>query len=185
MTHYFIKYKNIRMTFSRVILLLHILILLLAIPSKMVMAEPGVVGLPKKAEWLPGKIKRDENGHLYLSTPEVKNKTIRKSSTVKTTQSRIKNTRTLYKNWITLNWLAPTKNMDGSKLEDLSGYKIFYWTDKNNSKKVLDVGNVVKYRINKLNYGETYFFAVTSYTRKGLESPYSKIISAKFEEPTK
>ncbi len=151
----------------------------------MVIAESGVVGLPKKSEWLPGKIKRDEKGHLYLSAPEVKNKLIAKTVTVRTQKPPVNNTKTLYKSWVMLSWSAPTKNMDGSKLKDLSGYKIFYWTDKNNSKKTLDVGNVVKHRINKLNYGETYFFAVTSYTRKGLESHYSKIVSAKLERPAK
>ncbi len=158
---------------------------LLIMPPGMATAEPAAKGLPPKSEWLPGTIKRDENGKLYLAAPKTKDETRKKAAPTNTTQSTENHTKTLYKNWVTLSWSAPSKNTDGSTIKDLSGYKIYYWTHKDRSRKIRDVNNVLEYKLENLHYGEIYFFAITSYNSKNIESPYSDTVSVKLEKPAK
>jgi hypothetical protein len=75
----------------------------------------------------------------------------------------------------TLTWNAPTSNMDGTPLSDLSGYKIYYGTASGVYGSPLDVGNQTSYTFNSLGTG-TYYFAVSAYNASGSESNLSNEI---------
>jgi hypothetical protein len=79
----------------------------------------------------------------------------------------------------TLSWNATTTNIDGTPLEDLEGYKVYYGTESKKYKVSYDVKNVTTYKIHDLIDWHTYYFAVTAYDTSGNESPYSEEISIK------
>jgi len=79
---------------------------------------------------------------------------------------------------VTVNWLAPEEQTDGSPLTDLSGYKIYWGTspgDYPNSWRVNHPG-VVTYVIENLTPG-TYYLVATAFDSDGVESEYSDIVS--------
>jgi hypothetical protein len=76
----------------------------------------------------------------------------------------------------TLTWDAPTKNIDGSRLEDLAGYKVYFGKESKKYTASYDVKNVTTYTIYNLPEGQ-YYFAVTAYDTSGNESKYSREIS--------
>ena len=80
-------------------------------------------------------------------------------------------------NFATLSWDPPTINADGTPLTDLAGYKVHYGTSSRNYTAVIDVGNVITYKVKGLKPG-TYFFVVTAYynTLRN-ESGYSNEVS--------
>ena len=80
---------------------------------------------------------------------------------------------------VTLGWVAPTQNSNGSPITDLAGYKIHYGTASENYTKVVAVSNpsISRYVMDSLESG-TYFFAITAYNSKGIESTLSGEISA-------
>jgi len=79
----------------------------------------------------------------------------------------------------TLGWVAPTENNNGSPITDLAGYKIHYGTTSQDYTKVVAVSNpsLSRYVLDSLESG-TYFFAITAYNSKGIESMLSGEISA-------
>jgi hypothetical protein len=79
-------------------------------------------------------------------------------------------------NTATLTWDAPTTNADGTPLTDLAGYKIYYGTTSGNYTEVMDVGNVITYKVEGLQPG-TYYFAVTAYDNLRNESGYLNEVS--------
>jgi len=76
----------------------------------------------------------------------------------------------------TLVWSAPTTNTDGTPLTDLAGYKVHYGTTHGSYSNTVTVGNVTSYSINNLASG-TYYFSLTSYDTRGMESGYSNEVS--------
>jgi hypothetical protein len=80
---------------------------------------------------------------------------------------------------LTLGWEAPTQNSNGTPITDLAGYKIHYGTASANYTKVVAVSNpsLSRYVLDSLESG-TYFFAITAYNSKGIESTLSGEISA-------
>ena len=80
---------------------------------------------------------------------------------------------------VTLGWVAPTENNNGSPITDLAGYKIHYGTASANYTKTVAVSNpsLSRYVLDSLESG-TYFFAITAYNSKGIESTLSGEISA-------
>jgi len=81
---------------------------------------------------------------------------------------------------VTLTWDPPTTNEDGTPLEDLAGYKIYYGGSSRDYTVSIDVGNVTIYRIDNLPPG-TYYFAATAYDTSGNESDYSNEVSKMLE----
>jgi hypothetical protein len=79
---------------------------------------------------------------------------------------------------VTLSWTPPTEHTDGSVLADLAGYKIHYGTSSTNFDKTITVSNpgLSSYVIDSLSAG-TYYFVVTAYDSKGVESPSSNSAS--------
>ena len=139
-------------------------------------------GLPEKSTLLPGKIKRDTDGKIYLEPiqqPKPNNISTKKSRNLK----NIIKPETLHKNWVRLSWKAPPHDASGKPLHDLAGYRIYYWTDLKRKKHVRDVKYVLSYKLENLHYGETYYFAVTSYNKKSLESDYSEVVAVKLVKP--
>jgi len=79
---------------------------------------------------------------------------------------------------VTLLWVAPTQNTDGSTLTDLSGYKIHYGTNSSALSQTVTLNNpgLTTYVISNLSPG-TYYFAMTSLNSSGIESDASVQVS--------
>jgi hypothetical protein len=77
---------------------------------------------------------------------------------------------------VTLNWVAPTENSDGSALMDLSGYKIYYRknSDSGSYDQEIRIDNpsVTTYVVEQLSPA-TYYFAATAFNSSGVESSFS------------
>jgi hypothetical protein len=75
---------------------------------------------------------------------------------------------------VTLSWVAPTQNADGSPLMDLAGYKIYYGTNSRSYDHEIRIDNpgITTYVVDNL-VPDTYFFAATSFNSSGVESAYS------------
>jgi hypothetical protein len=80
---------------------------------------------------------------------------------------------------VTLAWVAPTANTNGSALTNLAGYKIYYGTASKQYTSTISVSNpaTLSYVINSLTVGQQYFFAVTAVSSAGVESSDSPEIS--------
>ncbi len=77
-----------------------------------------------------------------------------------------------------LSWNAPTSNQDGSVLNDLAGYRIYFGTAPGKYTQTIDVRNpaLTRYRIDKLT-SATWYFAMTAYNSANIESAYSREVS--------
>jgi len=82
-------------------------------------------------------------------------------------------------NSLLLSWNAPTTNDDGSVLEDLAGYKLYYGTLPGQYSHVVNVGDYTSAVIGDLGFG-TYYLTVTAYNIYGSESRHSNEISHTF-----
>ena len=81
-----------------------------------------------------------------------------------------------------LAWQAPTQNMDGTPLTDLAGYHIDYGTSADTLTLRIAVPGAAStaYVINGLARGTTYFFAVTAFDTRGIDSRASNLVSKAF-----
>jgi len=79
---------------------------------------------------------------------------------------------------VTLDWVAPVSNSDGTTLTNLAGYHIHYGTDSAAMNDVIQVPTpgLTVYVIDNLPTG-TYYFSITSYSAAGVESASSPVIS--------
>lgn len=81
-------------------------------------------------------------------------------------------------------WERPVKNVDGTDLVDLAGFKVYYGETspigKENSQSI-DVGNITEYTFDGFKAG-TYYFAVTAYDTSGNESELSEEVSKEISE---
>jgi hypothetical protein len=73
-----------------------------------------------------------------------------------------------------LSWTAPTQNEDGTTLEDLAGYKLYWGTTPGSYTESVTIDNstVTTYLVENLAPG-TYEFVATAYNDAGVESRYS------------
>jgi hypothetical protein len=78
----------------------------------------------------------------------------------------------------TLSWTPPTKNVDGTALTNLAGYRIYYGASSNTLGQVVEIRNagVSAYIVENLTPG-TWYFAVTAFNAEGKESALSNIAS--------
>ena len=72
----------------------------------------------------------------------------------------------------TLTWDAPKTNVDGTPINDLAGYKIYFGSEPGKFSHVIDVGNVTNFEITNLPSGE-FYCAATAYDTSGNESTLS------------
>jgi hypothetical protein len=75
---------------------------------------------------------------------------------------------------VTLSWVAPTQNSDGSPLMDLAGYTI-YWrrgSGSYNQEVRIDNASISTYVVEQLS-PDTYYFAATAFNTSGVESSFS------------
>ncbi len=82
----------------------------------------------------------------------------------------------------TLSWTPPAENTDGSPLNDLLGYRIYYGYASDEVVNLLldsdDVGaNLSEYTIEGLVTGTTYYFGMTAVNNDGVESAMSSVVS--------
>jgi hypothetical protein len=75
---------------------------------------------------------------------------------------------------VTLEWLPPQSNEDGSYADDLAGYVIYWGTEPGNYDEQVRIENVglTAYVVDGLRPA-TYFFAATVFNSSGVESGYS------------
>ena len=78
-------------------------------------------------------------------------------------------------NSLMLSWNSPTTNEDGSPLNDLAGYKLYYGSQPGQYTRVVTVGDFMQAEISDLNSG-TWYLAVTAYDMYGNESSFSNEI---------
>lgn len=86
-------------------------------------------------------------------------------------------------NAATLTWLPPTQNTDGSPLDDLAGYKV-YWGEtsfKLDHSVTLNNPGLTSYVVENLTQG-TWYFAATALNRDGDESQLSNLAAKTFRE---
>ena len=74
----------------------------------------------------------------------------------------------------TVSWGAPTLNDDGTPLDDLAGYRIYYGTVSGQYNQEIEINSpgLTSYLIENLAPG-TYFLVMTSVNSAGVESMYS------------
>jgi hypothetical protein len=83
----------------------------------------------------------------------------------------------------TVNWAQPTEREDGTPLEAVSGYRIYYGRDPERLEHEIEVGReVTEYRIDNLEPGDWYF-AVAAISEEGIESAPSSVVQKTIEEP--
>lgn len=82
----------------------------------------------------------------------------------------------LFAGSVSLSWIAPTQNEDGTPLTDLAGYKIYWGTEIGTYPNVIDVPDptATSYEVTDLDPG-TYYFVATALNEAGVESRYSGV----------
>ena len=77
-----------------------------------------------------------------------------------------------------LSWTPPTQREDGSALNDLSGYRVYYGLNQNQLDQtvVLNNAGLTSYMVESLGQG-TWYFAVTAVDGGGMESGFSNVAS--------
>ncbi|HEY1890308.1 MAG TPA: fibronectin type III domain-containing protein [Steroidobacteraceae bacterium] len=83
---------------------------------------------------------------------------------------------------VTLNWMPPTENTNGSALTNLAGYNIHYGTTSGDYTQTVTVSNpgIAAYVVDNLTPG-TYYFSVGAVNSQGVESPLSSEVSARVD----
>lgn len=78
---------------------------------------------------------------------------------------------------VTLSWVAPTRNTDGSALTDLSGYRVYYGGDATSMTSQLTVpASATGASIENLTHG-TWYFALSDFNSSGVESARTSTVS--------
>jgi concanavalin A-like lectin/glucanase superfamily protein/fibronectin type III domain protein len=78
---------------------------------------------------------------------------------------------------VQLSWTAPTTNANGTPLQDLAGYKVYYGTASRSYGTPQDVGNKMTHTLTGLTGGQRYYVAVTAYDTLRNESAYSSEVT--------
>jgi hypothetical protein len=78
----------------------------------------------------------------------------------------------------TLRWTPPTRNEDGTPIENLSGYRVYYGTSTSNLNQVVTISSagITSARIENLTPA-TWYFALKAYNSANVESRFSNIAS--------
>jgi hypothetical protein len=79
---------------------------------------------------------------------------------------------------VTLEWVPPQANTDGSYAGDLAGYVIYWGTEPGNYEQTVRIDNVglTAYVLDSLRPA-TYYFAATAFNSAGIESGFSNEVT--------
>ena len=79
---------------------------------------------------------------------------------------------------VTLSWMPPTQNSDGSPLTDLARYRIYYGNRSGNYYAIIQINNpgIATFVVENLT-PNTYYFVITAINSSGVESRYSIEVS--------
>ncbi len=79
---------------------------------------------------------------------------------------------------VTLSWMPPTQNADGSALTNLAGYRIHYGTNSAALSQTVDINNpgLTRYVVENLSPA-TWNFAMQAFNSKGEESALIGVVS--------
>lgn len=79
---------------------------------------------------------------------------------------------------LTISWMPPTENTDGTVLTNLAGYRIYYGTSQTSLTHVVNITNpgISSYVLSNLT-AATWYFAVAAVNAGGVESPRSPVVS--------
>jgi hypothetical protein len=102
------------------------------------------------------------------------------TSTLASTGSNTPSTANSTVGSVTVGWVAPTANTNGTNLSNLSGFKIYYGTASKQYTSSITVSSptALSYVVTTLTVGQTYYFAVAAVSTAGTESAYSPEVSA-------
>jgi hypothetical protein len=77
-----------------------------------------------------------------------------------------------------LTWTPPTQNTDGSPLNNLAGYRVYWGTSQGNYANSATITNpgIATYVVSQLTPAQ-WFFVVTAYSSTGVESTFSNVTS--------
>ena len=80
---------------------------------------------------------------------------------------------------VTLTWVPPTENSDGTPLTNLAGYRLRYGVQSGNYTSVINLANpgLATYVLSGLAKG-TYYVVLSAYSQTGVESSYSNEATA-------
>jgi hypothetical protein len=83
---------------------------------------------------------------------------------------------------VTLSWVPPTTNTDGTPITNLAGYRVLYGTASKQYTQSLSVPSpsVTSVVVEGLAAGNTWYFATTALNTAGVESAYSQEVSKAF-----
>jgi len=74
---------------------------------------------------------------------------------------------------VTLSWVAPTENVDGTALTDLAGYRVYYGTGSRSYTTMRDVPGASTTSTSLTLSSGDYYVAMTALDGEGNESAYS------------
>lgn len=74
---------------------------------------------------------------------------------------------------MSLSWVAPSENVDGSPLTDLAGYRVYYGDSTRNYSDMTDVSSPTSVETTITLASGDYFVAMTALDQDGNESGYS------------
>jgi hypothetical protein len=81
---------------------------------------------------------------------------------------------------VTVSWIAPDENTDGSQLVDLVGYRIYYGTSPGSYSDPIEIDNIpgglYSYVVEGLGEA-TWYFVMTAINDQGIESSFSEEVS--------
>jgi hypothetical protein len=91
---------------------------------------------------------------------------------------KVADTSQLSRGSVMLTWNAPTKNVDGTTLTDLAGYRIHYGKASGSMTDTISLGTSTSVIIDDLELDTNYYLAVTAIDHLGNESMLSSEVSA-------
>ena len=76
---------------------------------------------------------------------------------------------------VTVSWKPPTTNTDGTPLNGLSGFRVFYGTASGQYSQSISIQspNITSVVVQGLSSGTTWYFVTTAVNSSGIESAYS------------
>ena len=79
---------------------------------------------------------------------------------------------------VSLTWNPPTHNTDGTPLQNLGGFRVYWGTREGEypNSVTLDNPGLASYVVEQLSPAQ-WHFVVTAITTNGMESPYSNVFS--------